>query len=170
MYSLNVPVPGRVAALAREIARELPAATARVRGEHTLGAKRFAIDGPSDYSHLEAEVRQLLVGQPAFEARIDEIAVFEDPPVGDAPVVYFAVESPGLVALHRTLLSAFGPVHERIEGEQYVPHVTIARGGSMDAARRVADREIEPIEWTVTELHFWDATHDRSVSTLSLPA
>lgn len=170
MYSLNVPVPGRVAALARELARELPAATARVRGEHTLGVKRFAIDDPTDYSHLEAEVRQLLAGQPTFEARIDELGVFKNPPVGKAPVVYFAVESPELRRLHRTLLEEFGPVHEGIEGDQFVPHVTIARGGSMDAARRVAARDIDPIEWTVTELHFWDPRHASTVSTLSLPA
>jgi len=169
VYSLNVPVPGRVAALAGEIARELPNASPRVRGEHTLGVKRLTDDSAA-YSRIEARAREALAGQPAFEARISEIDIFENPPIGTAPVVYFAAESPGLQALHHRLLSVFDSVDDGIEGENYTPHVTIARGGSVELAKRVLDREFEPIEWTVSELTFWDAKHNQSVSSISLPA
>lgn len=168
MYSLNIAVPGQVGALAVETARRLPNARARTRGEHTLGVKRLASDA-GQYSRIEAQTREALAGQPAFEARIDEIDIFEEPPVGTAPVVYLAVESPGLLQLHQRLVDSFGSVSDGIEGESYTPHVTIARGGSLDAARRVAG-EIEPIEWTVSKLQFWDAKHDQAVSTVSLPA
>ncbi|MEF8938013.1 MAG: 2'-5' RNA ligase family protein, partial [Halovenus sp.] len=68
MYSLNVPVPGQVGALAVEIARQLPSARARTRGEHTLGVKRLGSDA-GQYSRIEAQAREALAGQPAFEAR-----------------------------------------------------------------------------------------------------
>lgn len=169
MYSLNVPVPTRVASAAGEVARELPQARIRNRGEHTLGAKRLASDPDAPYSRIEARAREVLRGQPAFEARIAEIDLFEQPPLGSAPVVYFSVESPGLLALHERLVTAFDPVDEALEGENYTPHVTIARGGSVEMAERVTG-DIEPIEWTVSELVFWDATHNQQISTVSLPA
>lgn len=168
MYSLTVPVPGRVGARAGEIARELPSARARTRGEHTLGVKRLA-SSDAAYNRIEARAREVLAGQPAFEARIDDIGIFENPPVGTAPVVYFAVESPDLMQLHRHLTNEFGIVSDGVEGENYTPHVTIARGGLVDSARRLTG-EIDPIEWTVSELQFWDAKHSQSVSTVSLPA
>ena len=169
MYSLNVPVPTRVASAASEVARELPQARIRNRGEHTLGVKRLASDQGAQYSRIEARTRELLAGQPPFEAQISEIGVFENPPVGTAPVVHFVVESPELRALHDRLVEQFGIVDGEIEGENYSPHVTIARGGSIEMAERVAG-DIEPVNWSVTELIFWDATHDQSVSTVSLPA
>lgn len=169
MYSLNVPVPSRVASAASDVARELPQARARTRGEHTLGVKRLAGDRGAQYSRIEAQTRELLRGQPPFEARIAEVGVFEDPPVGTAPVVYFAVESPELLALHDRLVEQFGIVSEAVEGENYSPHVTIARGGSPEMADRVAG-DIEPIPWSVEQLIFWDATHNQPVSTVSLPA
>lgn len=169
MYSLNIPVPGQVAALASDIARDLPQAHARARGEHTLGVKRLSHDADADYHRLEAQVRELLAGQPAFETRITSIEYFPDAPTGTSPVVYLAVESPELRRLHERLADTFEPV-DQIEGDGYSPHVTIARGGSMEMARRVTEREIEPVTWTVSELVFWDATHNQPVSTLSLPA
>jgi hypothetical protein len=48
--------------------------------------------------------------------------------------------------------------------------VTVARGGSLDRAKEVTDREIETIEWSVSELAFWNATKKQPVSTVSLPA
>lgn len=167
VYSLNVPVPGRVAALASDLARELPGARARVRGEHTLGVKRLVGDPP--YAHLEARAREALAGQPAFGSRITGVECFEEVPTGTAPVVYLAVESPELERLHRRLATAFDPLCG-IEGEEYVPHVTVARGGSLERARAVADRELDPLEWTVDELVFWDSHRGRPVSTVSLPA
>ena len=169
MYSLNVPVPGRVAALASDIARELPQARARCRGEHTLCAKRLDGTGPERaYSRLEARAREALAGQPAFEVRVTGVGCFEAAVTGTTPVVYLAVESPELHRLHERLSAVFEPV-ESIEGPEYTPHVTVARGGSLSAARRVTARQVDPVTWTVTELSFWDAAHNQTVSTVSLP-
>lgn len=169
VYSLNVPVPGRVATLASDIARDLPDAQARYRGEHTLCVKRLDGNGTDEtYSRLEARARETLADQPAFEVRVTAISYFPEALKGSSPVVYLAVESPGLRRLHERLTEVFPPV-EPIEGASYTPHVTVARGGSMAAAERVADRQVEPIDWTVSELSFWDASRRRSVSTVSLP-
>ena len=169
MYSLNVPVPVQVATLATELARELPAARPRSRDAHTLGVKRLSTAQYDSYSHLEARVRELLVGQPAFEIRVNDVDYFSEAITGPTPVLYLAVESPELHRLHRHLAEVFPPI-EGIEGEGYTPHVTAARGGTTAAAERVADREIEPITWTVSELIFWDATRRQPVSRVSLPA
>lgn len=169
MYSLNVPVPGHVAALASEVARELPGARARVRGEHTLGVKRLGTRDISAYDRLEARVREELVGQPSFEVRITGLKYFSDAITDPSPVVYLAVESPELVALHQRLAETFDPI-EGIEGEGYTPHVTVARGGSLEQAQRAVKRDIEPIRWTVSKLVFWDARRGQPVSTVSLPA
>lgn len=169
MYSLNIPVPTAVATLAGELTRELPGARARPRGEHTLGVKRLGVGKDVAYSRLETQVRELLAGQPAFQVRVTSIEYFPDAPRGPSPVVYLAVDSPPLVELHRKLADIFEPI-EGIEGEGYVPHVTVARGGSPEMATRLAQREIEPIRWDVTELVFWDAERNQPVSRLSLPA
>lgn len=169
MYSLNVPVPVEVSRLASELARELPAARARGRGEHTLVAKRLGEGDGAAFGRLAARAREALTGTPAFEARVTGVDYFADAAAGPSPVVYLAVESPGLFALHRTLARTFDPV-EGLEGEAYVPHVTVARGGSADAARRLAGRDVDPIEWTVTELEFWDAERGQPAGTVSLPA
>jgi len=169
VYSLNVPVPSQVAALASDIAAELPMARARTRGEHTLGVKRLGGTAGA-YDRLEARTRELLRGQPAFDVRISRVDIFENPPVGSAPVVYLAVESPGLVELHERLAEVFDPVNTQIEGEGYTPHVTVARGGSLESAEQAASRKIEPVKWSVSELVFWDAKHSQTVSSVSLPA
>jgi 2'-5' RNA ligase len=169
VYSVNVPVPGEVAALASDIARDLPEARARVRGEHTLGVKRLADGDEPAYGPLEARAREVLVGQPAFEVSVTNLDYFDEAVTGTSPVVYLAVESPGLTALHRRLAETFEPL-EGIEGEGYTPHVTVARGGSLDRAKAVVERDIEPITWTVSKLMFWDARLGEQVSTVSLPA
>lgn len=168
VYSLNVPVPGQVAKLAGELARELPEAYRRPRGEHTLGVKRL-VGTDEPYSRLETKARETLTGQPGFECRITGIDYFTDVPKGSSPVVYLAVESPELHRLHKRLAAVFDPV-EGVETPSYSPHVTIARGGSLDRAKRVADRDIEQITWRVEELVFWDGQHNQPVSTVSLPA
>ena len=168
VYSLNVPVPGAVATLASDIARELPAARPRHRGDHSLCVKR--LDGNSTdvgYSRLEARGREVLAGQGPFKISVTGVEYFETAVVGSAPVVYLAVDSPELRQLHRQLAAVFPPVEE-IEGPAYTPHVTVARGGSHHRAERVTDRRVEPITWTVSELLFWDATCHQSVSTVSL--
>jgi 2'-5' RNA ligase len=169
VYSLNVPLPAAVPALARDIAHELPGSRARQRGEHTLGVKRLSHGTDRPYSRLEARAREALAGQSAFTVSVTGVDYFPDAVIGSTPVVYLVVESPELVALHRRLAEVFEPV-EGIEGEGYTPHVTVARGGDVSQVRRVVDREIDPIEWTVSELWFWDARQSKSVSTVSLPA
>jgi len=169
VYSLNVPVPAQVARRASDLARELPNAHARPRGSHTLGVKRLVNERDESYSRLETKVRELLTGQPAFEVRITSIEYFPDAPTGSSPVVYFAVESAELERLHDRLAAVFEPVDE-IEGDGYSPHVTIARGGSLDRARELAARGIDPVTWTVDELIFWDSKRCQSVSSVSLPA
>lgn len=170
MYSLNAPVPGEVERLAEEL---FPTLTAfeRIRERHALLVKRLgeveaARVGPD---RLAERLRPVLSGTPAFEARISEIDYFADPPLGSGPVVYLAVESPGLRRLHRRLVEAFGAVDD-LEGESYVLHVTLARGGSVDAAARLADTEIEPITWTVSELLLWNQEYREVVRRISLPA
>jgi hypothetical protein len=168
VYSLNVPVPGRVAALASDLARELPAARARSRGEHSLCVKRLDGTGTNmGYNRLAARSREALADQGSFEVSVTGVDCFERPAVGSGPVVYLVVESPELRRLHGQLAAVFPPV-EGVEGPEYTPHVTVARGGSRRGAARVADHSVEPITWTVSELVFWDAASHRSVSTVSL--
>lgn len=169
MYSLNVPVPSDVARLAGDLSREIPGAAKRSRGRHTLVVKRLGTGGYESYHAVEARVRELLVGQPTFAASVTGIDIFEEATSGTSPVIYLVVESPGLWDLHERLCEEFGAL-EGLEGEEYDPHVTIARGGSMERARRMCDREIEPIEWTVEALSFLDAERAHEAGRISLPA
>ena len=169
MYSINVPLPSAVTALAAELAADLALAQRRGRGEHTLVAKRLGDGDHAAYARLEAQGREALRGQPTFEARVSGVEQFETAVTGPSPVVYLAVESPGLVDLHERLCERFDPVDE-MEGEEYVPHVTVARGGDRDAAARLVERDVEPIRWTVDELTFYDADRNQPVSRVSLPA
>lgn len=165
MYSLNVPLPAPVTRLASRLGRDLPRARARPRGEHTLVCKRL---GSEDAHRLAARVREELAGTAPFELRIAEIGCFETAATGTAPVTYLRVESPELQRLHQTLCEAFEPV-DGIEGDAYVPHVTIARGGDLAGARRLLDREIDPIRWTAEELCVWDSERNLAVRQFSLP-
>lgn len=169
VFSLNVPVPSDVARLASDLAREIPGAEERSRGRHTLVVKRLGTGGYESYHANEARVRELLTGQPPFAASVTGIDIFEEATSGNSPVIYLTVESPGLWDLHERLCEEFGAL-EGLEGEDYDPHVTIARGGPMDAARRMCDREVDPIEWTVDALSFLDAERGHEASRISLPA
>lgn len=167
-YSLNAPVTGRVAEIAGGL-RPALAPFETVRERHTLVLKRL---GEAEQAGLEKRVREALSGAPAVEARVAGIDAFEVPAAGPAPVVYLAVESPGLRRLHRRLCETVDPV-AGIEGDDYVPHVTLARGGGPDAAAAVArlvEREVEPVTWTIGELVFWDARHGEVTGRVSLPA
>lgn len=168
MYSLNVPIPGEIERLAADLHPDLYGFDT-VRQRHTLVVKRFGDATRSEYDALEQRARRVLRDAPAFDARISGIDYFDRPARGDGPVVYLAVDSPGLRSLHRRLASEFGAVPD-VEGDDYVPHVTLARGGNRETARRLADRSFDSIEWTVTSLQFWDATYDEPISTVSLPA
>lgn len=159
MYSLNVPVPGRVAALAAELAPQL-SAFERVRERHTLVVKRLGDPDPGDVPRVQQRVRAALAGTGPFRALVAGLDYFERPVAGPTPVVYLAVESPGVVAAHERLVEAFDPV-EGLEDDDYVPHVTLARGGSVEDARALAELEVEPVEWTVEEFRFWEGGSGR---------
>ncbi|WP_436346595.1 2'-5' RNA ligase family protein [Natronorubrum sp. FCH18a] len=166
MYSVNVPVPGRVRTVANELYPEL-VGFETVREDHSCLLKRL---GDADHvAQLQHRAHRALEGSPAVEARITGIDYFADPPLGSDPVVYLAVESPGLESIHATLTDVFDTV-EGLEGSDYVPHVTLARGGDLETAKRLANREIDPIRWTVSELEFWDGTYKLPVSRVTLPA
>jgi hypothetical protein len=176
--SVNVPVPGQVEAVAAEVAADLTAgqgglagfdrpgaADFRVRQHRTLVAKRLS-DG--DPHRVERRAREALSGTPPFEVRVDRVEQFAEPTSGSGPVVYLAVESPGLRRLHARLCDALGTV-EGLEAEDYTPHVTVARGGTAEAAERVLG-PVDPVEWTVSELQLWDATRKLVAARISLPA
>ncbi|WP_226482393.1 2'-5' RNA ligase family protein [Natrinema amylolyticum] len=166
MYSVNVPVPGRVRQLANRLHPDL-IGFETVREDHSCLLKRL---GEADHvAQLQHRAHRALEGAPAVEAAITGIDYFEDPPLGSAPVVYLAVDSPGLEGIHADLTEAFETV-DGLEGGDYVPHVTLARGGDLATAERLADREIEPVRWTVSELEFWDGTYKLPVSRVSLPS
>lgn len=165
MLSLNVPVPGTV----RRLAASLKPALATfdvVRERHSLVLKRFEADA---HAPLDSAVRRALRGLPAFEARVTGLDTFPGPVSGPAPVVYLAVESPGLIDCHRRLVESFGAV-EGLEADAYVPHITLARGSSSHVAKRLVDRSIDPITWTVSELEFWNAHHREPVGRVGLPS
>ncbi|WP_135535050.1 2'-5' RNA ligase family protein [Halostella pelagica] len=165
MFSINAPVPGRVARIASDLHPSLVGFD-RIREHHSLLVKRFG--DPDHVASLQHEARRAMGDAPAFEVAVTGVDYFSDPPEGSAPVVYLTVESPGLRQIHDRLVERFGAV-DMLEGDDYTPHVTLARDGSEADARRLAEREIEPVTWTVSELQFWDGTYGESVSTVSLP-
>lgn len=160
MYSCNVPVPADISRLARGLATETLTATPRDR--HTLVAKRL---GDGDAAVLARRLRESLDGLDPFTVHISGVEVFDRPPTGPAPVAYLAVESPALSRLHRRLCSVFDPI-VGLEGDEYVPHVTVARGGDAD---RLAGRAVDDAGWTVESLSLWSATYEESVERFSLP-
>ena len=177
VFSLNVPVPGAVKRLANDLQPQL-LDFERVRDDHTLVIKRFSdeelANGHPEHqvATLQERLRPVISGLPAVEAQVTGISSFEQPVCGDGPVVYLTIESPGLHRIHRTLTDAFGTIDD-LEGDDYTPHVTLARGGSTAAAaavERLQAREIEPVTWTVSELVIWDARHRRPAARFSLPA
>ncbi|WP_418280113.1 2'-5' RNA ligase family protein [Halorubrum sp. DTA98] len=165
MFSLNVPLPPAVERLAADLHPKLTGFD-RVRERYTLVGKRFGVDdvGEAGRTHrskdaavatLRADLRPLLAGTGPFDVSVTAVATFETPAQGPAPVVYLAVESDVLVRLHRRLCAAFDPV-DGIEGDDYVPHITLARGGGSKAVDALSDVDIDPIEWRVHELALYD--------------
>lgn len=169
MYSLNAPVPAAVARLASDLARELPGARARARGEHTLLLKRLGAGNAGGVDHLVERARTAVAGTEPFAVSVTGVDYFAQPETGTGPVVYLVVQSTPLMALHRRLCEAFEPV-AHLEGEAYVPHVTIARGGEVAAAERLAARDVEASQFQVSELVVWDAERGLPRTRISLPA
>jgi len=160
VYSCNVTVPPDLSRLARGLASDCFEAIPRDR--HSLLVKRLDAERPST---LARQVRSELAGTGPFEARISGIDLFRNPPVGPAPVAYLLVESPPLVEAHNKLCALTDPV-EQLEGEGYVPHITIARGGD---AGKLADRSVESRLWTIDSLSIWSNRYNEVVERISLP-
>lgn len=170
MYSVNVPVPIEI----RELASQLRPALSdfdRIRPARTrtLVLKRLPANDRREYLDVARRAREALDGTPPFEVRVTGIDTFRDPPMGPAPVAYLAVEGKGLHAIHDRLIEAFDAV-EALEGPDYVPHVTLARGGPQSAPDPLLEREIEPVTFTVEALELYDSAHAERVESIPLPA
>ncbi|MBS3760177.1 2'-5' RNA ligase family protein [Halodesulfurarchaeum sp.] len=170
MYSVNVPVPLEI----RELASQLRPALSgfdRIRPARTrtLVLKRLPATDRREYLHVARRAREALEGTPPFEAAVTGIETFWDPPKGPSPVAYLAVEGEGLSRIHDRLVAEFEAV-ETLEGPNYVPHVTLARGGPQSAPDPVQDREIEPVRFRVDTLELYDSVHTERVESISLPA
>ncbi|GAB6879591.1 2'-5' RNA ligase family protein [Halorubrum gandharaense] len=186
MFSLNVPLPPAVEQLADELHPKL-AGFDRLRNRHTLVCKRFGVgdvtgggraggapggrggtpEKPVALATLREELRPLLAGTDPFDVRVTGIDAFEAPEQGPGPVVYLAVESGTLKRVHRRLCGTFDPV-EGIEGDDYVPHVTLARGGDPEAVERLLETKIEPVEWRVHALDVYDPDFRETAATIEL--
>lgn len=125
--------------------------------------------GDGAFPPLAERARQALAGTPPVEVRVDGIDYFEQPTRGPAPVVYLAVQSRGLERLHERLVDELGAVGG-LEGPDYTMHVTLARGGALADARELAERSVEPVSFTLSELQFYDARHDQVIRRIPLPA
>ncbi|WP_096394264.1 2'-5' RNA ligase family protein [Halorubrum trapanicum] len=173
MFSLNVPLPSAVERLASDLHPKLTGFD-RVRDRRTLVCKRFGVDDVRDeeggraegpevpgkeaaLDRLRERLRRPLAGVDPFEVAVTGVDVFDAPRSGSRPVVYLTVESEGLVGVHRRLCDAFGAV-EGIEGDEYVPHITLARGGNPEpgAVAGLVDSEFDPVRWRVHALDVWD--------------
>ena len=181
VFSLNVPIPPAIGRLATDLHSNISGFD-RVRDRHTLVCKRFGVDdvgaGESDRPRppkseavetLRRDLRGPLSETVPFEVEVTGIDAFETPVSGTGPVVYLVVESDGLVRLHRRLCAAYGAING-IEGDDYVPHITLARGGDPDVTPETVDRirrdEIEPIRWRVHALDLYDPEFREVVATI----
>lgn len=154
MASLNLPIPGAVKQFANDLYPSLTQFD-NVRDEHTMVIKRIdSREWRADAHRVRERLRQVIDRTGPFQVRVSGIDFFADPPAGTAPVVYLAIESPGLHQLHGRLCRIFDPV-DGIEGEAYTPHITLARGGRVDDAERLAAEPVENLTWTVNEVMVW---------------
>lgn len=168
VYSVNAPVPGAVDGVRASLAPRLERFDRTVE-DPTLLVKRLGRRRDRELDGLAGSIATVLDGWGPIEARLDGVDAFMDPPSGTGPVVYLAVESPGLEALHDDLVRALGVVNPTIEGSNYVPHVTVARGGDRPAAVEAIGIEVERVRWTVDALALHDARHGQSIRAFSLP-
>lgn len=169
-YSVNVPVPAEVRALARELRPALtPFDRIRPERSRTLVLKRLPAENRREFVADARRARQALQGTPVFEVQVTGLGVFRNPPTGTAPVAYLAVAGQGLRAVHAALVEEFDAI-EGLEGPDYVPHVTLARDGPAAAAGSFLDREIDPVTFTVDTLELYDSVHRERVESISLPA
>jgi hypothetical protein len=189
VFSLNVPLPPAVDRLASDLHPKLSGFD-RVRERRTLVCKRFGVadvrgeGGGGDASgggdpdppprevaldRLRERLRRPLARVEPFDVAVTGIESFDAPRSGSRPVVYLAVESDGLARLHRRLCEAFGAV-EGVEGDDYVPHVTLARGGNPapGVVADLVDGEVDPVRWRVGALDVWDPAFREVAATVEL--
>ncbi|MFB6267711.1 MAG: 2'-5' RNA ligase family protein [Halodesulfurarchaeum sp.] len=168
MYSLNVPLPESVRDLADDLRPSLSGfESVRESRDRTLLLKRLPATDRRELLDVEAVARDALADADPVEARIDGLDAFWDPPFGRGPVVYLAVESPGLQDLHRRLVDALGAEPD-VEGDDYIPHVTLARGGDPSAVRGLLGREVASPCFTVDTLSVYDTDAHERLGSLSL--
>lgn len=160
-YSLNAPLPPPVRRLAAALRGDLPAGV-RPRERPTLVVKRVG-ENDSDPDRLVARAREVLGDCGPCAARIDGPGTFESP---TGPVVHLTVEG-GLRRLHRRLCRGFDPI-EGIEGDAYVPHVTLGRGGDPAAVAAFCERSVDRVAWIVGDLVLWSGRYREPVARLSL--
>ena len=182
MFSLNVPLPPAVDRLAADLHPKLTGFD-RVRDRHTLVCKRFGVadvrsgEGGEEevtprekaLGRLRERLRRPLAGTEPFEVAATGVDVFDAPRSGSRPVVYLAVESDELIRLHRRLCDAFGAI-EGIEGDEYAPHITLARGGNPEpgAVADLVAAKFDPIRWRVHALDVWDPEYREVTATVDL--
>ncbi len=167
VYSLNAECPEEISDISDRY-EHLLAPFERIREDHTLLVKRFHRRSPRTIEEIELELERRLTYWAPIPARVDGFGAFVDPPGGVGPVIYLTVKSPGLIELHRELVDIFGTVVETIEGDHYVPHVTVARGGERTAIRPLTEKSIESVDWLIDELVLWDARYDQPVRRYTL--
>ena len=170
MFSVTVPVPESV----RERSRALRPALSgfdRIRSSRSrqLVVKRLPAETRREFVADAHRARQALSPVEPFEIRIPGTDTFSDPPRGPGPVAYLAVEGPGLERVHERLVEAFDAV-PGLEGPDYVPHLTLARGGPPSAADSLSDRPFEPIRFSVETLSLYDTAREQSVESVDLTA
>jgi 2'-5' RNA ligase len=168
VFSVTVPVPPAVRDLADRL-RPALSGFDRIRPSRTrtLVVKRLPAETRREYLEAARRAKAALGDVTPFQVRITGTGFFRDPPRGPGPVVYLAAESEGLRRAHDRLVAEFGAV-DGLEGPDYVPHVTLARGGSRNAVNRLADRSIEPFEFSVTELHCYDSDRGERMEPIPL--
>ncbi|MFW6317888.1 MAG: 2'-5' RNA ligase family protein [Halorubrum sp.] len=197
MFSLNVPLPPAVDRLAADLHPKLSGFD-RVRDRHTLVCKRLGVDDVPDrvagggrsgragspdvapdgdpivpkddaLAALREDLRPFLSGAAPFDVAVTGVDVFDAPAAGSRPVVYLAVESDGLVRIHRRLCAAYGAI-EGIEGDDFVPHVTVARGGNPEpgVVADLVSAEFDPVRWRVHALDLYDPEFREVAATVEL--
>ena len=185
MFSLNVPLAPAAERLAVDLHPKLEGLET-VRERHTLVCKRFGVadvrDGADErgkrrdvpdreaaLDRLRERLHQPLGGFGPFEVAVTGIDVFDAPRSGSRPVVYLAVESDVLLRVHRRLCAAFGAI-EGIEGDEYVPHISLARGGNPEpgAVADLVTAEFDPIRWRVHALDVWDPEYREVAASVGL--
>ncbi|EMA66074.1 hypothetical protein C461_12908 [Halorubrum aidingense JCM 13560] len=134
-----------------------------------FGADRRRPPKDDALATLRDDLRRSVSRTGPFEVAVVGIRTFDVPASGSRPVVYLAVESDALVRLHRRLCAVYGAI-SGIEGDAYVPHVTLARGGNPDPGV-VADlvaADVEPIRWRVHALDLYDPEYREVAATIDL--